>query len=78
MTKIKETLALTSQVEQKDFLFYFFPKADAIRFWKKLVNLAINKPWWAMNTTGFIATKKIIEVIDNLLHLQAIFRCNNY
>jgi hypothetical protein len=32
MTKIKETLALTSQVEQKDFLFYFFPKADAIRF----------------------------------------------
>jgi hypothetical protein len=30
------------------------------------------------NTTGFIATKKIIEVIDNLLHLQAIFRCNSY
>jgi hypothetical protein len=25
------------------------------------------------NTTGFVATKKIIEVIDNLLHLQAIF-----
>jgi hypothetical protein len=30
------------------------------------------------NTTGFIATKKIIEVIDNILHLQAIFHCNSY
>jgi hypothetical protein len=35
MTKIKETLALTSQVEQKDFFFFFFPKADAIRFLKE-------------------------------------------